>query len=393
MHTLLVGTRPQLRHRAIPAQRGALSTLNDSNDILALRTACGTFGVVCLSVLVFSFLGYIALALLKLYARRGAPRVAKTDIVNQSPHAFHNVRHLGIIMDGNRRYGRRHGTATRDPDVPALRQIREEMCSVPEFTATGSAIRQSRWLSTCYKRFVAAIQHTSLDGHRVGGEKLLEVINFCMEARISIMTVYAFSTDNWNRPAAEVDALMLLFFFFFDRIQKVALDRHIFVRFISTEPCRLPPRVVEFMRSVEGETRAVQPRRLVLNICVSYSGQSEVVAACNRLLARRLRDSTDPAAAAIGTEVTKADLDQEMLRSITQDEHEAEDAQVFGGDVSVEPELILRTSGEQRMSNFLLYECAYSEFVFLNKTWPEVTQEDIQQALSDFACRDKRRGL
>ncbi|AYU77076.1 cis-prenyltransferase-like protein [Leishmania donovani] len=390
---MLTGTLPQLQHGTTPAQRGASSALNDSHDILALRTACGKFGVVCFSLLVFAFLGHIALALLKLSSRGGVPRTSKAITVNKLHHIAHSVRHLGIIMDGNRRYGRRHSTAARCPDPSALREIREELCSATELTATHSATEQSCWLAARYKRFASVIQHSSLDGHRVGGEKLLEVIKHSMEAGIDMVTVYAFSTDNWNRPAAEVDALMSLFFFFFDRIRKEALERHIFVRFISTELFRLPPRAVEFMRSVERETRAVQPRRLVLNICVSYSGQSEVVAACNRLVARRLRDSTDPAsAAAVATEVTKKELDREMLRSITQDEHEAEDAHLFGGDVSVEPELILRTSGEQRISNFLLYECAYSEFVFLDKAWPEVTQEDIRQALSDFTRREKRKG-
>lgn len=374
-------------------QRGASLALNDSQDILALRTACGTFGVVCFSVLVFAFLGHIALALLKLSSRGGAPRASKAITVNKLHHIAHNVRHLGIIMDGNRRYGSRHALTARGPVPSVLREIREELCNAPELIETHSAAEQLCWLAARYKRFAAAIQHSSLDGHRVGGEKLLEVISHSMEAHIDMVTVYAFSTDNWNRPAAEVDALMSLFFFFFDRIRKEALERHIFVRFISTEPFRLPPRVVEFMRSVERETRVVQPRRLVLNICVSYSGQSEVVVACNRLVARRLRDSSGTAsAAAVATEVTKEELDREMLRSITQNEHEAEDAHIFGGDVSVEPELILRTSGEQRISNFLLYECAYSEFVFLDKTWPEVTKEDIRQALSDFTRREKRKG-
>ncbi|KAG5484276.1 hypothetical protein LSCM4_07842 [Leishmania orientalis] len=385
-----MGALPQLRPGATPAQRGVSPVLNGSDDISTLRTACGTFGMMCLSVLVFAFLGQIALALLKLYTRGGAPRATKTITVDRPHHIARHVRHLGIIMDGNRRYGRRHSRAGSDPDAAALREIREELCSAAKVTAANGESGESSWLAARYHRFADIIQHTSLDGHRVGGEKLLEVINHCMEANIGMVTVYAFSTDNWNRPTAEVDALLSLFFFFFSRVHKVALDRHIFVRFITTEPYRLPPRVVELMRSVEGETRVMLPRRLVLNICVSYSGQSEVVAACNRLLARRLLHSSDPVA--VATEVTKAELDREMLRSITQDEHEAEDAQIFGDDISVEPDLILRTSGEQRISNFLLYECAYSELIFLDKAWPEVTEGDIHQALSDFARRDRRNG-
>ncbi|KAG5483964.1 hypothetical protein LSCM1_05814 [Leishmania martiniquensis] len=384
-----MGAPLRLRHGATLEQHSISPVLNGSDDISTLRTACGTFGMICLSVLVFAFLGQIALVLRKLYTRRGAPSATKTVPVNKPHHISHNVRHLGIIMDGNRRYGRCYSTATRQPDAAALREIREELCSATQVTAANRESGQS-WLAAQYTRFAEVIQHTSLDGHRAGGEKLLEVVDHCMEAGIRMVTVYAFSTDNWNRPTAEVDALMSLFFFFFSRVRKVALDRHVFVRFITTERYRLPPRVVELMRSVEDETRVVLPRRLVLNICVSYSGQSEVVAACNRLLARRLLQRTDPAS--IVTEVTKAELDREMLRSITQDEHETNDAQIFGDGVSVEPDLILRTSGEQRISNFLLYECAYSEFVFLEKAWPEVIKEDIWRALSDFARRERRNG-
>ncbi|KAG5509488.1 hypothetical protein JKF63_06193 [Porcisia hertigi] len=366
---------------------------NSIDDILAIRTACGTFGVTCLAMLVFAFLGQIVFVLVKLYALRGVPLAAVKTTTSTQHSIDHNVRHLGIIMDGNRRYGKRHSTATKGIDAAALRNMREVLCSSTEVIDTDSMTRPSFSLAERYNRFLELIQNTSLDGHRFGGQKLLEVATYCIEAHIDMLTVYAFSTDNWSRPPAEVDALMSLFLFFFSRVRQVALERHIFVRFISTEPCRLPTRVVELMRSVEKETRSLQPRRLVLNICVSYSGQSEVVAACNRLLARRLQESASPdAAEVVCTPVTKTELDREMLRSITQNEHEAEDAHVFGRNATVEPDLILRTSGEQRISNFLLYECAYSEFVFLQKAWPEVTRGDIIQALCDFARRDKRKG-
>ncbi|KAK7199077.1 cis-prenyltransferase-like protein [Novymonas esmeraldas] len=381
-----------VRPGASLAPRDAASPLlADGYNIAALQTACGTFGAVCISFFLFAFLVQVALAARRLSTCGGAAGAAGAAADSSPERILHGVRHLGIIMDGNRRYGRRHSVAAKDPDAGMLRAMREELCST---AATAGAGDGASWLAS---RFTEAIRNTAFDGHRLGGEKLLDVVMHCMEEGIGMVTVYAFSTDNWRRPAAEVDALLSLFVLFFDRVRTVALDQHIFVRFVVTDSSRLPPRVLELMRSVECETRAVQPRRLVLNICVSYSGQSEIVAACNRIVARRLHESRSPATATSATAaaVTKAELDREMLRSITQDEHEAEDARVFGdGDsgASVEPDLILRTSGEQRLSNFLLYECAYSELLFLDATWPEVTRQDIRAALANFSHREKRHG-
>ena len=373
----------QSRNR-VAACTSEFCAFNDSGDMLALRTACGTFGAVCVSLLFVAFFVQMGLALLRLYTRQGTSRfsVAKPAPVQ------HSVRHLGIIMDGNRRCGRRQSTSQKEPDAAVLEALRAELCSSEAAVAYNSDEAKSSWLSTRYSRFMRLIEHTAFDGHRIGGEKLLEMLSHCIEAQVDMVTAYAFSTDNWQRPAAEVDALMSLFFFFFDRIRRVALEKHIFVRFISTEPDRLPPRVFELMQRVENESRAVTPRRLTLNICVSYSGQSEIVAACNRIFARRLRDCGP----SLATPVTRAEMSGEMLHSITQDAHEEEDKSIFSNGVSTEPELRLRTSGEQRMSNFLLYECAYSELAFFKKTWPELTREDLLAALDDYASRDRRKG-
>jgi undecaprenyl diphosphate synthase len=359
------------------------STLNDSGDLWALRTACGTFGMVCVSVFFVACVVQLSVALLRLYTR---PETAVEKGSDTKPHS--TVRHLGIIMDGNRRFGKRQSTSRKEPDPAVLEALRAELCSPEAVQVFSGDEGNSSWLVTRYNHFMKLIKHTAFDGHRTGGEKLLEVLSYCMEANVDMVTAYAFSTDNWQRSAAEVDALMSLFFFFFDRIRTMALEQHIFVRFISTEPERLPPRVLELMRKVEVASRAVTPRRLTVNICVSYSGQSEIVAACNRILSRRLRDGGPSFAAP----VTRAEMSSEMLRSITQDDYEEQDKVIFSNGVSAEPELILRTSGEQRVSNFLLYECAYSEFAFFKKTWPELTRDDFMAVLDDYARRDKRKG-
>ncbi|KPA76578.1 cis-prenyltransferase-like protein [Leptomonas pyrrhocoris] len=378
-----MGAALQARHKAA-ATPGEYAAFNDSGEMLALRTACGTFGAACVSILFFAFFVQMGIVLLRLYTRK---ETGKASVPKPDP-AKRTVRHLGIIMDGNRRFGQKHSTRHAEPDAAVLKTLCTELCSPEAALVYNGNKEQASWLATRYNRFMKLIEHTTFDGHRNGGEKLLEVLSHCIDANVDMVTAYAFSTDNWQRPAAEVDSLMSLFFFFFDRIRKVALDKHIFVRFISTELDRLPARVVELMQTVEVESRAIQPRRLTLNICVSYSGQSEVVAACNRILARRLC-SCGPS---LATPVTREEMNHEMLRSITQDDYEEQDKLVFTNGVSAEPELILRTSGEQRVSNFLLYECAYSEFAFFKKTWPEFTREDLLEALDGYASRDKRRG-
>ncbi|EPY34317.1 undecaprenyl diphosphate synthase [Strigomonas culicis] len=292
----------------------------------------------------------------------------------------HGVSHLAVIMDGNRRYGKVNST-----QVPTNAQQSEltALCSSLSGRPKGAATAQ--WVRQQYSMFLSLIQCSALDGHRLGGEKLMDFIVYCIEMEIPMLTVYAFSTDNWSRPSQEVDVLISLFFFFFDRIRRMSETYGIFIRFISTQPERLPRHVLELMKEVECESRHHHPRRITVNVCVSYSGQTEVLAACNRLLEKRLHTAER-------APVTKEELGGEMLRSVTQADFEGEDASVFSSPSQREPQLMLRTSGEQRISNFLLYESAYTEFVFVEKTWPEITKHDLIHALGQYAKRDKRMG-
>lgn len=367
---------------------------NEKANLSELGDVCRRFCILCFIIFVLAFFGQATLSLHSLIKRllelcfpqavfpSPAPRSLSSDVPE------HQVHHLGVIMDGNRRYGRSHGMLTHQQQSKNIKEVYERICEGEGSISKGCLELNSQWMQKQYEYFVSLIRFTALDGHRKGGEKLIEFIGFCIEAKVSMLTVYAFSTDNWNRPSCEIDALMTLFFFFFDQIRSTAHEKGIFIRFISTEPDRLPPRVYDLMTVIENETRGIQPRRITVNVCVSYSGQSEVAQACNRALQRRLcAYSPDK-----GVPITTEELCSEMLRSITQWSHEEEDYSIFGSSIRREPELILRTSGEQRISNFLLYECAYSEFVFFSKTWPELTRSDLFHALLDFAKRDRRKG-
>ncbi|ORC83884.1 cis-prenyltransferase [Trypanosoma theileri] len=283
----------------------------------------------------------------------------------------HGVRHLAVIMDGNRRYGKR--TAVSDAPTEVVKEICEnilkEECAMTE-------------KDEMYTRLVSLLRHTVLDGHRVGGEKLMEFVNDCIHLDIQMLTVYAFSTENWGRSSLEIDVLMSLFYFYFERMRNFAKEKHIFIRFISPVFERISPRMRKLMINIEEETRKHTPRRFVLNVCVSYSGRDEVVNACNRL-EQRVNKSVP---------ISKEEFMNQMLRSVTQDNHEDEDACIFADCGGTEPQLLLRTSGEQRLSNFMLYECAYTEFLFVNKTWPEITRVDLIRLLRDYSQRDRRCG-
>lgn len=376
--------RDDISFKAIPA---ATFSPFSTPHMTLLEDSCGMFGLSFIFILFsFAILSAVCTFYVVYSNTRRLLDLKKKTVLEISecttPLSFeqHGVSHLAVIMDGNRRYGK-----VKSTQVPTNAQQSElkELCSSLKGKPKGMATAQ--WVRNQYNVFLSLIQRSALDGHRLGGEKLMDFIVYCIEMEIPMLTVYAFSTDNWSRPTQEVDVLMSLFFFFFDRIRRMSETYGIFIRFISTQPERLPPHVLELMKTVECESRHHQPRRITVNVCVSYSGQTEIVAACNRLIEKRLQQSQS-------APVTRAELDAEMLRSVTQAEYEEQDVSVFSSPSQKEPQLMLRTSGEQRISNFLLYESAYTEFVFVEKTWPEITKHDLIHALGQYAKRDKRMG-
>lgn len=359
---------------------------NASRDVRFMTEAFGLVGVLCVSTTLASLAAYLVWYGL---GSLNQP-TEKSTLGGAAPpplHALqHNITHMAIIMDGNRRYGRKHAgalmtTPAAEEEIHRCYRILSEG-KLPLTDANHS------WLQDQCSKFERLIRFTPLDGHRLGGEKLFEFILHCIEARINMLTVYAFSTDNWNRPALEVNVLLTLLYFFFDRMRVVARREGFFIRFIVTEPEQLPPVVMQLMECLEEESRQVSPRRITVNVCVSYSGQSEVVRACQRIAQRRVA-SLVPGDT---PRVTRVEVENEMLRSVTQDRHEEEDSRVFSNLVPRGPQLLLRSSGEQRLSNFLSYETAYTELVFVPKMWPELTKEDLRDAIYTFSKRTRRMG-
>ena len=198
-----------------------------------------------------------------------------------------------------------------------------------------------------------------LAGHRQGAKQLEEVLTWCAEVGVEILTVYAFSTENWKRPLDEVSGLMkLLGLFLREKRAKLLRDQ---VRFrVIGRRSDLPEELQKKIEDLEAETAGFK-RQLV--VALSYGGRAEIVDAARRFAAL-------PA-------------DQQ---------NEAGFASCLYAPDLPDPDLIIRTSGELRLSNFLLWECAYSEFYITDTFWPDFDRAAFDQALASYATRDRRKG-
>ena len=195
-------------------------------------------------------------------------------------------------------------------------------------------------------------------GHVAGAKTLTRVVKWCGARDIRYLTVFAFSTENWRRPEKEVSGLMRLFATML-RTQTPALVRNkVRVRVIGHRG-DLSPSLLRAIEATEKKTAAFE-RQLI--VCISYGGRAEIVDAANRAVER-------------GERVT-----EETFRSL-----------LYAPDVP-DPDLVIRTSGECRVSNFLLWESAYAEYHFTETLWPDFSESDLDRALADYAGRNRRKG-
>ncbi|NLT12650.1 MAG: isoprenyl transferase [Clostridiaceae bacterium] len=203
-------------------------------------------------------------------------------------------------------------------------------------------------------------------GHRAGAENLKVLCRNCGHFGIRFLTVYAFSTENWSRPESEVSALMDLFVEFFNRYDPELEKEGIRVRFSGDIPS-LPPRIRDVCK--EAEERSVHRNRMDLIIAMNYGGRKEITDACRKV-----------ASLVSGGEVTVEDIDEAMISR-----------NLYLPDVP-DPDLIIRPSGEQRLSNFLIWEAAYAEMWFSNTLWPDFGMDDLKNAIAEYTKRDRRFG-
>jgi undecaprenyl diphosphate synthase len=211
-------------------------------------------------------------------------------------------------------------------------------------------------------------------GHRAGAKALRRVLEHALDLGIEEVTVYSFSTENWNRPPDEVEALMQLFVEMIDSQVPDMHERGARVRFVGRRegaPDELVRRIEEAEALTAGNTK------MTLYIAFSYGGRRELLDAAQGLAA-------EYAASAFEGDVVAPDgppafTDDDLRRHLYAPEMH-------------DPELLIRTSGELRISNFLLWQCAYSELYFSDRLWPDFGPEDLDAALADYAGRQRRFG-
>jgi len=203
-------------------------------------------------------------------------------------------------------------------------------------------------------------------GHRAGTEALRGIIRNSSDIGIEVLSLYAFSTENWKRSKTEVDALMsLLLEFFASEIDELD-EKNVRIRILG-EKETLPPEQRQAL--IDAEARTFDNTGLKLNIAINYGGRAEIARAA-RLLARETADG--------------------LLLPEAIDEAAVADRLYTAGLPDVD--LLIRTSGEMRLSNFLLWQCAYAEFVFPKKLWPDFTLQDYHECIAQYQSRSRRYG-
>ncbi len=203
-------------------------------------------------------------------------------------------------------------------------------------------------------------------GHRQGAEAVRRCITGAMELGIPFLTLFGFSSENWRRPVSEVTDLMGLLRRFLQSELAEIHKNGIRLRVIG-DRTRLPDDIARLIEDAEGRTRDNQ--RLNLTVALSYGGRQEIAEAARRL-ALAVRDG----------DLQPEEIDEDLF------------AQGLLTAGIPDPDLLIRTSGEQRLSNFLLWQAAYSELIFVDKLWPDFDKSDLLAAVEEYRRRDRRYG-
>ena len=202
-------------------------------------------------------------------------------------------------------------------------------------------------------------------GHQAGVDAVRKITSECTRLGVKYLTLYTFSTENWKRPLEEVSAIMKLFGEYLLKGFNYK-DRNIRIKFLGDRTA-LDPKLQKMMNELEGDSAC--KTGMTLNIAINYGGRPEIVRAAQRLAAR----------AAAG-EIRPEEITEQMLS----------DAMYTAG--QKDPDFILRPSGEKRLSNFMLWQAAYSELVEMDVLWPDFTRSDLDAAIEEFNHRSRRFG-
>ncbi|TYP54278.1 isoprenyl transferase [Thermosediminibacter litoriperuensis] len=203
-------------------------------------------------------------------------------------------------------------------------------------------------------------------GHWAGAENLRNIVEFCSELNIKVLTVYAFSTENWRRPQDEVKSILNLLVYYLKK-EVDNLNRNNIKLMMTGEWQELPPRVrAEIEKSIELTSNNTG---LILNVALNYGSRREIVRACKDICQMVASGQLNP-----------GDIDEKLFEK-----------HLFTAGLP-DPDLLIRPSGELRLSNFLLWQIAYSELWFCDTYWPDFKREDLINAILDYQRRERRFG-
>lgn len=202
-------------------------------------------------------------------------------------------------------------------------------------------------------------------GHREGAQAFRKIARYCKKIGIKYITFYAFSTENWSRPKEEVDAIMALFSQYLEEADNFAEDKTRLIFLGDKAP--FSPKMRE--RMIELEKASENFDEMTLALAINYGGRDDIIHSVKRIA--ELVESGD---------IRSSDIDESLVGSL-----------LYTGTMP-DADLIIRPSGEKRLSNFLIWQSAYAEFYFTDVLWPDFTPAELDKALKDFAQRNRRFG-
>lgn len=211
-------------------------------------------------------------------------------------------------------------------------------------------------------RWAQARHRPRVFGHQAGVKTVRRVVEDASEMGVKCLTLYSFSTENWSRPKAEIAALFSLLREYVEQDLQTLHERGVKIRILGSKE-GLKPDLISLINRVQ--TTTAENTNFQLNIAFNYGGRDEFLRATKRAMAAGHTEES------LTSEVLESFLDTAGLP---------------------DPDLVIRTSGEMRISNFLLWQAAYAEFVFTDVLWPDFTRADLEAAISDFQRRDRRFG-
>lgn len=197
-------------------------------------------------------------------------------------------------------------------------------------------------------------------GHKEGVKALRRMVDECEKAGVEMVSFYAFSTENWTRPQEEIDALFRMVKEFADKEMDAYVKRNMRIMFMG-DLTKLPPDTVAAIKKVLDAAK--NNTGMIVNIALNYGGRDEILRAVNNILATGIRE-----------------VDMQTLC----------DCMYTGG--LPDPDVIVRSSGEKRLSNFMLWQAAYSEFIFMDDYWPDFGEKQFKEILLEYSRRDRRYG-